>query len=254
MIKTTKKYLKIIFIGITLISQNTLAEEHEQSPHPPAPVAQETKAPDPFSFADFTGLNGNSRQTEFPLDSKIFTGQFILDSNYVYDFVHPKDHTLIGSSNSGRTGEMQIQQIGMGGDFHYQNVRGRVMTQLGMYSVMTPRSDPSPSRGQLNISDAYRYLSEAYAGYHWDIWNGINLDVGIFMSYVGLCSYYNYENWVYQMSYVSTNTPWFFNGLRLQTFPSEQLKIEYWLINGWQSYAMYNESPGLGLSISWRPT
>jgi len=52
------------------------------------------------------------------------------------------------------------------------------------------------------------------------------------MSYIGLCSYYNYENWVYQMSYVSANTPWFFEGLRLQTFPSDRLKIEYWLVNG----------------------
>jgi hypothetical protein len=30
-----------------------------------------------------------------------------------------------------------------------------------------------------------RYLSEAYGGYHWDKLNGINVDAGIFMSYVG---------------------------------------------------------------------
>ena len=112
-----------------------------------------------------------------------------------------------------------MQQLGVGGDFHYGNVRGRVMTQFGMYSTMTPRNDASPGRGQWNLADAYRYLSEAYGGYHLNVLHGINIDAGIFMSYVGLFSYYNFDNWAYQPSYVSSNTPWFFNGLRVQIFP-----------------------------------
>jgi hypothetical protein len=213
-----------------------------------APVAAE-----PFAFADFTWLNGNSRQKASLLDSKYFTGEFLVDTNYIYDFNNPGDHSLVGSTNAGRTQEVQVEQLGIGGDFHYDNVRGRLMTQFGMYSTMTPRNDGSPARGQWNLSDAYRYVSEAYGGYHWDIWNGINLDAGIFMSYIGLESYYNFENWNYQMSYVSANTPWFFNGLRLQMFPSDKLKVELWLINGWQSYGMFNEMPGMGWQILWRP-
>lgn len=209
---------------------------------------------EPFAFADFTWLNGNSRQKTFPLATRHFTGQFTLDANYVYDFRRPKDHTLVGSTNSGRTSEVQVQQIGVGGDFNYENVRGRFMTQFGMYSTMTPRNDASSGRGQWSTDKAYRYISEAYGGYHWDVLNGVNLDAGIFMSYVGLCSYYNYENWVYQMSYVSANTPWYFNGLRLQVFPTEKLKTELWLVNGWQSYGMFNEAPGVGVQILWRPT
>ncbi len=52
------------------------------------------------------------------------------------------------------------------------------------------------------------------------------------MSYVGLFSDYNFANWVYQPSYVSSNTPWFFKDLRVQIFPSDKLKSEPWLING----------------------
>lgn len=73
------------------------------------------------------------------------------------------------------------------------------------------------------------------------------------MSYVGLFSYYNFDNWAYQPSYVSSNTPWYFNGVRLQVFPTERLKIEPWIVNGWQSYGMFNETPGLGLQVLWRP-
>ena len=212
------------------------------------------KPSEPFAFADFSWLNGTSRQTVSVLDTKAFTGEFRADVSYIRDFNNPKDHTLVGSSESGRTSEFQVQQLGIGGDFHCGHARGRLMTQFGMYSTMTPRNDASPARGQWDLANAYRYLSEAYGGYHFDKMHGINLDAGIFMSYIGLFSYYNYDNWAYQPSYVSSNTPWFFNGIRVQTFPTDKLKVELWLINGWQSYGMFNETPGIGAQILWRPT
>ena len=216
--------------------------------------SQKQIAPEPFAFADFSWLNGNSRETHPPLDTKFFTPEFRADVSYIYDFNHPKDDTLVGSSESGRTQEIQLQQLGIGGDFHYDNVRGRLMTQFGMYSTMTPRNDASSARGQWDLADAYRYLSEAYGGYHFDVLHGINVDAGIFMSYIGLFSYYNYDNWAYQPSYVSSNTPWFFNGVRVQVFPTDKLKIEPWFINGWQSYGRFNKFPGLGGQIAYRPT
>ena len=187
------------------------------------------------------------------LDSTYFTGQFMVDVNYIGDFNQPRDHTLVGSTSAGRTGELQVQHVGIGGDFHYQHARARVMTQFGLYSTMTPRNDSSTARGGFDLAGADRTLSEANAGYHWDRLNGINLDVGIFMSYVGLFSFYNNENWVYQASYTSANTPWFFDGMRLQLFLTDRLKTELWLVNGWQSYGTYDESPGTGFQILYRP-
>lgn len=218
----------------------------------------ETMQPDttpsaPFSFADFTWLNGNARTKEPAFDSKFFTPEIRADVDYIYDFNHPSDDTIGGSSEVFRANEFQLTQLGVGGDFHYDNVRARLMTQFGMYSVTTPRNDASAGRGQWDLAGAYRYLSEAYGGYHFNKMHGINVDAGIFMSYVGLFSYYNFDNWAYQPSYVSSNTPWFFNGLRVQLFPTEKLKIEPWLVNGWQSYGRFNKRPGVGGQILWRP-
>ncbi len=214
-----------------------------------------TKAPasEPFAFADFTWLNGNPRTKQVPLDTKFFTPEIRADVDYVYDFAHPKDDTIGGSSEIFRSNEVQVTQLGVGGDFHYDNVRARLMTQFGLYSETTPRNDASPARGQWNLADAYRYLSEAYGGYHFNVLHGVNVDAGIFMSYVGLFSYYQFDNWAYQPSYVSSNTPWFFNGVRVQIFPTEHLKIEPWFVNGWQSYGRFNNRPGLGMQILWRP-
>ena len=214
-----------------------------------------TKAPasEPFAFADFTWLNGNPRTKEVPLDTKFFTPEIRSDVDYIYDFRHPKDDTVSGSSEVFRSNEVQLTQLGIGGDFHYDNVRARLMTQFGLYSETTPRNDASPARGQWNLADAYRYISEAYGGYHFNVMHGINVDAGIFMSYVGLFSYYQFDNWAYQPSYVSSNTPWFFNGVRVQIFPTEHLKIEPWFTNGWQSYGRFNNRPGIGAQILYRP-
>jgi hypothetical protein len=208
---------------------------------------------EPFSDWDWTWLNGNPRTKEAAFDSKFFTPEIRADLNYVYDFNKPKDNSIGGSSELFRSDEIQLEQLGLGGDFHYDNVRARFMTQFGLYSTATPRNDPSPAKGQWDLSDAYRYLSEAYGGYHVNAMHGINIDAGIFMSYIGLFSYYNFDNWAYQPSYVSSNTPWFFNGLRVQIFPTAHLKIEPWFINGWQSYGSSNSRKGVGGQIKWTP-
>ena len=219
-----------------------------------AASVKEPKKPDPFSFADWGWMNGNSRQTDFPINNAFMTGTFTIESEYAYEFSNPQDHSVVGSTAIGRSNELQIEHLGVGADFHWQGARGRIMTQLGLYATMTPRNDASPGRGQWNIADAYKYITEGYGGYHWDVGYGLNIDAGIFLSYIGLCSYYNYENWTDQASYVSSNTPWFFNGIRIQYFPLENLKIEPWIINGWQAYGEFNSVPGVGLQVAYRPS
>jgi len=233
-------------------SGTSLAGETPVSPPQEASPGKKKKI-DPFSDADWTWLNGNPRTKDIYWDSKFFTPEIRADVTYTYDFNHPKDHSMGGSSELFRSQEVQMEQLGVGGDFHYDNVRARLMTQFGMYAETTPRNDASPGNGQWDLDTAYRYVSEAYGGYHFNALHGINVDGGIFMSYVGLFSYYNFDNWAYQPSYVSSNTPWFFNGVRVQIFPTAHLKIEPWFINGWQSYGSANNRPGLGGQFKWTP-
>jgi hypothetical protein len=218
----------------------------------PAPApANDTQTP--FAVGDLGWANGTSRATTPIFDTKFFTPEIRFDVNYLQDFNHPVDHTIVGSTEEFRSGEFQIEQVSLGGNFHWDGVQARFLSMLGLYAVTTPRNDASVGVGEWDLQGAYKYLSEANAGYHWDVNHGLNVDAGIFLSYIGLFSYYNFDNWTYQPSFVSSNTPWFFNGLRVQWFPTQTLKIEPWLINGWQSYAKYNSHPGVGGQILWVP-
>ena len=223
------------------------------APPPPEIDAQTTTKGEPFP-GDWTWLNSNGHATDSPMSTKYFTPEFRADANYSLDYNHPKDDSLGGSTETFRSDEWQLEQISIGGDIRINNVRGRILTMDGLFATTTVRNDASPSRGQWDLAGAYKYVSEAWGGYHWDKAHGVNVDAGIFVSYIGLFSYYNFDNWTYQPSFVSSNTPWFFNGLRIQYFPTSKLKIEPWIINGWQTYARPNGKPGLGGQILWRPT
>ncbi len=63
-------------------------------------VSRQEQKREPFSFADFTWLTGNPRTTESPLDSKVFTGEVRVDTDFVYDFN--------GNSPEERNGPMGI--------------------------------------------------------------------------------------------------------------------------------------------------
>jgi hypothetical protein len=220
-----------------------------QAPLPAPAVDNDT----PFAFGDFTWLNGAPRTKDTILDTKYFTPEVRFDTHYMEDFNQPTDHTIVGATESFRSGEVQLEQISVGGDFHWQNVRGRVLYMGGLFATTTPRNDASFGIGQWDVRGAYKYTSEAWGGYHFNVNHGLNVDAGIFVSYIGLFSYYNFDNWTYQPSYVSSNTPWFFNGVRVQWFPTNKLKIEPWFVNGWQSYEKYNGHPGLGGQLLWQP-
>lgn len=207
----------------------------------------------PFEGIETNWQNGSDRRDSSVFHGKYFTPSILLDLNYTHSFNNPNDNTVVGSTAVARNNEIQLSHLLLGGDFVYKNAHARVMMQFGNRSIVIPRNDISPYRGQYQLADVYRYLSEAYAGYHFDKWHGINIDAGLFLSYIGLNSYYQGENWEYQASFTSDNTPWFFNGVRIQIFPSNKLKIEPWLINGWQSYGRFNKQPGVGANITYMP-
>jgi hypothetical protein len=241
-------FFKALTVAALFTTVNASAQEKQEKKD--TTVAEKV----PFADIDASWQNGNDRRTSpSPLGNKYFTPIIMLDVNYTHSFNNPIDNTVVGSTALARNNEVELSSANLGGEFNYEGAHAKILTQFGTRSIVVPRNDYSPYRGQYQLANAYRYLTEAYAGYHFNVMYGINVDAGMFMSYIGLNSYYQVENWEYQASFTSDNTPWFFNGLRIQIFPSKHLKIEPWIINGWQSYGKFNSMPGFGANITWEP-
>src|SRR5262249_52080026 len=98
------------------------AQEQQENEQPaPAPAK-----PDPFAFADFTWLTGNPRTTTSPLDTPPFTFEFRVDTSFHYDFHHPADNTIVGSSEAFRSDELPLTQLCAAGDLNVTNVLWRL--------------------------------------------------------------------------------------------------------------------------------
>lgn len=240
--------MKKLVLSLAILSTGYLANAQEDDT-----TKVSKQKGEPLEGMDCSWWNGGDRRSTPTLAGKFFTPTVMVDANYSHSFNDPIDNTVVGSTALARNNEMQISAVHIGGDFNYKQARAHIVTQFGTRSTVVPRNDYSPYKGQYQLADVYRYLAEANAGYHFNVLHGINVDAGMFMSYIGLNSYYQVENWEYQASFTSDNTPWFFNGIRVQIFATKKLKIEPWIINGWQSYGMYNKQPGVGGNITWCP-
>ena len=131
---------------------------------PPQHVLPEAlEAPDPappnsdnvYSYADFTWLNGTfAQQRHYSGHEVLHPGSAIRHQFHGQSFNQPKDHTMGGATESFRSGEFQVEQASVGGDFHWQNVRGRILTMDGLFAATTPRNDASAGVGQWDVRTA----------------------------------------------------------------------------------------------------
>jgi len=215
----------------------------------------------PFDGMDITWIVGQNRQKNFPLvvnDKKsgetILTGVAYLDNYYNYNFARPIDNTQTASSTMGRTNEFTVSLASVGIESNYKNIIGRIWLQYGATQHIVQELDGAVNRGRNTGTGNLKFIREAAAGYHFNKWYGVNVEMGIFMSYIGLESYITQENWSYQRSMACDFTPFYFQGARLQVFPAKKYKVELWLLNGWQTYNSFSKSPGIGISNYYRPT
>lgn len=212
----------------------------------------------PFDGMDLTWINGQNRQKQFPLVLKnnnetILTGVAYLDTYYNYNLANPIDNTQTISSTIGRHNEFTLNLASIGIETNYKNIIGRLWLQYGQMGSIIQDADGSVNHGRNTNINNLKYIREAAAGYHFDKWHGINVEMGIFMSYIGLESYITQENWSYQRSMVCDFTPFYFSGARLQVYPTAKYKTELWLLNGWQTYNSSSNGIGFGNSNYYRP-
>lgn len=214
----------------------------------------------PFDGMDLCWINGQNRQTNFPLTfndrttgKTILTGVAYLDSYFNYNFARPIDNTQTISSSIGRHNEFAVNLASIGIETNYKNIIGRIWLQYGQMGSIVQDLDGTVNRGRNSSISNLKNFREGAAGYHFNKWYGINIEMGIFMSYIGLESYILQENWNYQRSIVCEFTPFYFTGARAQIFPSKKFRTEIWLLNGWQSYNSWSKGIGIGSSNYYRP-
>lgn len=252
-----KAFVLISMVFCSLFSDKLLAQKVE----PVATSVKDTtvKAKIPFEGYDLSWINGQNRSQSSLLELKdkngttILTGSALIDGYFNYNFARPKDNTQTISATTGRSNEFQLNQASIGIEANYKNVIGRLWLQTGSMTHIVQEADGSVARGRNTGTQNLKLIREGAVGYHFNVNYGLNVELGIFMSYIGLESYVLQENWSYQRSMVCDFTPFYFQGARLQYFPTKNFRTEFWVLNGWQSYNSWSKKPGIGSSNYYRP-
>jgi hypothetical protein len=154
--------MSLLGIFLTLICRlngaETITHPADSIPNPETTIEDKT----PFVWGDFTWIQGNSRQSYSLLSTPNFIGSITMDCNYNYSFHQPVDHTTSGSTATFRSNEFNISYIEAGGEFSepVSGVRGKLLLQFGTRATGIPRNDNSPLRGQFDLYNALRYVTE----------------------------------------------------------------------------------------------
>lgn len=260
----------IVFVAVTPLFVLSTTPSRAQDPTTPASSANASTSATvqpldlrepPFAGKDFSWLNGSNRQPESLLKIGPVLLSLYVDAFYAWQFRHPDDHTIFPTSTAPRHNEIGFNLASLGFELPPNAIDsprggpiGQLSVQYGAITDTTSGQDTTVNRGYFLSRTGLQSIRTASAGWHFHAMHGVNVEFGIFPSYMGLESYLPQENWNYTHPFVSDFTPYYFFGGRAQMFPSDDVKLELWVVNGWQTFGQWHEGRAGGYLVNWRPT
>jgi hypothetical protein len=208
----------------------------------------------PFGEFDFSWMNGGNTQPSSLLTMGPVTWSIYVDTYFALQGHGPKDHTIFPTTTAPRHNEISLNLAHLGVDITgLDGPTGRLYIQYGSTVETVAGQDTTTTRGFFLTNRLLQYVQQAAAGWHFHWLHGVNVELGIFPSYIGLESYLPEENWAYTHTFMADATPYYFFGSRAQIFPTQTQKVELWLVNGWQSFGQWHEGRAGGYLWNWRP-
>lgn len=246
------RHLLTLLLAAALLA--TPKPSRAQAPAAPLKLQPLDVRDPPFGGFDASWMNGNNRQPSSLLVMGPLTWTVYVDAYFAWQFRQPVDHTIFPTTTAPRHNETSINLALLGIDLTgLDGPIGRIYLQYGANTETVTGQDTSKSRGFYLSNRAFDYIQQVSAGWHFHVRHGLNLEVGIFSSYIAMESYLSQENWSYTHPFVSDFTPYYLSGVRLQFFPTRRTKLELWLVNGWQTFGQWHEARAGGHLFNWRP-
>ncbi|MEP6865224.1 MAG: outer membrane beta-barrel protein, partial [Deltaproteobacteria bacterium] len=163
----------------------------------PVPPVKPPESPRPldvreptFGEYDFSWMNGNNSQPASLLQTGPVTMSLYIDTYYGYQFHEPIDHTVFPTTTAPRHDEISLNLAHLGMDVTgLDGPIGRLYIQYGSTVETIAGQDTTTTRGFYLTNRLLQNVQQAAVGWHFHRLHGINAEVGIFPSYVGLESY-----------------------------------------------------------------
>jgi hypothetical protein len=239
---------------VPILAQAAPAPAQPPAAAPTEPTPKPLDVAEPPFAGDFAWMNGSNPQPPSLLTAGPITWSLYIDAYYAWQFRRPDDHTIFPTTVGPRHNEISLNLAHLGVDVTgLDGPIGRLYIQYGSIVETIAGQDTTTNRGFFLTNRLLQNVQQAAVGWHFHWLHGVNTEVGIFPSYVGLESYLPEENWAYTHAFISDATPYYFFGFRGQVYPSARSKLELWIVNGWQTFGQWHETKSGGYLWNWRP-
>lgn len=177
-------------------------------------------------------------------------GGFV-DTYYAYDFNQPP---LIDRIDAGptqfavtpsRANEFNVNLAYLDAKLAAENVRARLALQAGTSVQANYFGEDAAPVGKISGSSLARNLQEATVGYR--VADGLWVDAGIMLSYIGFESFISRDNWNYSRALMSDFSPYYETGVKASWQASTDFSLQLHLMNGWQTVAETNSNKAVGM-------
>jgi hypothetical protein len=194
-------------------------------------------------------------------ETKPFSVSFggFIDTFYAFDFDTPASparnygNPLQLVTTPGRQNEFNINMAYLDAKLTSDRVRGRLALQAGtsVEAVYLTEilNDTTPDGSTATL---LRHLQEAYVGYR--IADGLWVDAGVYLSYIGFESIISKDNWTYSRSFMADFSPYYFAGVKLTYDISSKVSLQFHVTNGWQDVIETNSNKAVGTAFAYTPS
>ncbi len=166
-----------------------------------------------------------------------------IDLYYAYDFNKPLDRDRQYVTQAARHNEFNLNWGFIRASFNNDKIRANLGLQTGTYPIFNYANESS---------DLLRLIAEANAGVK--ITDQVWIDAGIMPGHIGYESTFSFDNELYTRSLLAENTPYYQTGIQLSAALSEDLKIRFLVMNGWQNIAETNNAKSVGFQLTYQLT
>lgn len=172
-------------------------------------------------------------------DSLSYSLGLFVDTYYAYDFNRPATQRRDATSQAYYDHELNINLAYLEYQYQSDTTRGRFAAQYGDTASIVYKDEEH---------EFLRHVQELYVGRR--LTDSLWLDVGIFHSHLGPESWISRKNPTYSRSLIADYSPYYQMGVRASYEFSDQLKLDTYLMRGWQNISE-DRSPALGTSLQW---
>ncbi len=175
---------------------------------------------------------------------------------YSYNFNAPSNGITNARGFDNRHNSFTLSNVEVEATVDFNNIVSRVALQAGHTPATYYLGEPAQAgSAQANGSSLqlWQFVQEAWAGYRFNVNQGLLITGGLFLSPIGPESMAVKDNWQWSRSNLFFGLPFYHTGARAQWSLSERHAVTLGVVNGWNSVVDNNAAKSVFAQYKFTP-